>query len=148
MKYLFHLFFACVLIACPFGLGQDQASPASVIELIANPEKFEGKLVSVQGFLRIGHEKHHGFEATLYLHQEDARNLLGSNMVLVIPSEQMLRDQEKIDRIYVVLTGVLRFVPSANGSHSAVIRDVRSCSAWSDPQRPVGEPHPKASKQE
>lgn len=145
MRYLFCLAIGCTFLACA-GLGQDRTPTASIIELIANPERFDNKLVTVQGFLRIGLEKHHSTEAVLYLHQEDARNLLGSNMVLVIPSEQMLRDQEKIDRMYVVLAGVFHAVHAANGSYSAVLKDVRSCTAWSDPRRPVGDSGPETPK--
>jgi len=139
MKRLSRCFvFGCLLVISKFGPAQQQGVPTSLIQLIANPERFDGKLVVVHGFLRIGHEKHHGTETVLYLHQEDATHLLGSNAVWVIASEQMIRDHEKIDGMYVMLTGVVRAVSGAGGSSGMVIKDVQSCRAWSDPRRPIG----------
>ena len=140
MKSLICLFLLWSLIAGP-ALGQDCPIPVSLIELIASPEKFDSKLVTVQGFLRIGHEKKHAAEAILYLHEEDAKNLLGSNSVLVLPSEQMLQDIEKIDREYVMLTGFFHVVRAVGDDlHTpGLIKDVRNCATWSDPKRPIGE---------
>src|SRR5271163_1203735 len=107
----------CFLLLWSFiagqSLGQDHPTSVSLIELIASPERFDSKLVTVQGFLRIGHEQKHAAQAILYLHEEDAKNMLGSNSILVLPSEQMLQDKEKIDREYVMLTGFFHVVRAA-----------------------------------
>jgi len=143
MKYL-----ACVLIGCAIlvgpALAQDRPITASLIELIAAPEKFDGKLVKVQGYLSIDHEKPNGiYHAFLYLHQEDAKNLLLSNVIVTVPSDQMLRDEEKINHMYVTITGVFHAVhPSGHDSpQSGTIKDIRNCIVWSDPSRPISE-HP------
>ena len=138
MKYLLVIVLAGSVLAGPGGFGDDRAIPVSLIQLLANPDKFDGKLVTVQGFLNLEHEKHHGARGFLFLHPEDANHLLGSNAADVVPSEQMLRDQEKIDGMYVTMTGLLQAVPGASGSYGVVIKGVRSCLAWSDPRRPIG----------
>jgi hypothetical protein len=73
----------------------------------------------------------------LYLHKEDGDNLLDSS-VLIVQSEQMIRDQEKIDRMYVTLTGTFRAVRTANDSYAPQISDIQVCTPWSDPNHPIG----------
>lgn len=66
MRGLLSVALLCSLFAGA-GLAQDRPVPLglSLIQLMANPEKFDGKLVTVQGFLRIGQEPKHGIEAVL-----------------------------------------------------------------------------------
>jgi hypothetical protein len=129
----------CSLLAATLSSAQDTALPVGLIELLANPEKLDGKLVTTLGFLVVEREPKHGVHVLLYLHQEDAKNLLASNAILVIPSEQMLRDEEKINRMYVRLTGSYHAVRAANSLYPGVIKEIQSCTAWSNPDRPVGE---------
>jgi hypothetical protein len=138
MKFCQCLILASSLVFASVVCGQDQPTPVSMVQLIANPQKFDAKLVTTCGFLTIEHEKHHTPRSFLFLHQEDAKHLLGLNSAEVSPSEQMVKDLEKLDGMYVTITGVLRIVPGPNGSQALVIRDVRSCSVWSDPRRPLG----------
>lgn len=95
--------------------GQDRPILVSPIQLIANPEKYENKTVTVKGYLVFSHEKGRVIATFLYLHEEDARNLL-PNEITVVSSEQMLRDEEKLDRKYVALTGVSAISSPAGGS--------------------------------
>ena len=139
VRCLMILIVLCSIATFPLALAQDFVAPVSLIELLARPDKFDGKLVRVQGFLRIGHEPRHGVEVILYLHEEDARNLLGSNAILVIPSKEMLTDEEKIDRMYVMLTGSFHAVHANKELHAGVIKEIRSCMVWSNPTRPIGE---------
>ncbi len=138
MKSSLYFVLICSLLAAPIGLSQDRPIAVNLIQLIANPEKFDGTAVAVKGFLRIDRERNHQGTVFLYLHQEDAKNLLDSS-VSVVPNEQMLRDEEKIDRKYVWLIGSFHAVHAANGTYIPVIKEVRSCTPWSDPQRPIGE---------
>jgi hypothetical protein len=137
MRHFFSLILTWSILVGSLGVAQDAPKHTSLIQLIANPEKFEGDPVTVLGFLVMsGH--HGGFVATvLYFHKEDAENLLG-NSVLVVPNDQMRRDDERIDRMYVILTGTFHAVPVAGGEFTSEITDVRSCTPWSDPARPIG----------
>jgi hypothetical protein len=107
--------------------------------LIATPEKFDGKMVTVRGYLESVGAPHDVFAHFLSLSREDAENRL-YNAVVVVASEQMRRDEEKINRMYVTLTGMSRTVRASNGSSITTIKDVQSCTVWSDPKRPKGEP--------
>jgi hypothetical protein len=141
MKHRLSLILSALLLLNITILGQDRPRPVSLIQLIANPDKFDGKLIAVWGFLRVQHEEKHAVRIFLYLHQEDAKNMLTSNMIFVNPTDQMLKDEERIDRMYVMLTGVFVAVRAAGNDslqNGGVIRDARSCVVWSDPSRPVG----------
>lgn len=140
MKYRISLLIACLSI-----IANAQAPPASMIEVIATPEKFDGKTVSTHGFLRIGREPGHGVEAFLYINQDDARNLLLFNGIPVIPSNQMIRDMERIDDVYVEITGTLEAFTIAEGRRRVQMKNVQRCALWSDPSRPKGKnPSPES----
>ena len=125
----FLLVAAVALFSSPPVHSQEKPS-AGLITLLANPDKFDGKQITVIGYLVLDRQKKHIPGAFLFLHEEDAKNLL-PNSAQVIPSEQMLRDAEKIDGLYVLITGVV------HAKDAVIIRDVQTCKAWSDPRRPL-----------
>src|SRR6266699_3883060 len=113
MKYLLTVSLAWWLFGCT-GTAQDSPKRVTLIQLMGAPGKFDGQRVTVWGFLRIHRQPKHGVSVVLYLHREDSENLLG-NSILVIPSKQMLKDEEKLDHMYVILRGTFRAVPAAGG---------------------------------
>jgi hypothetical protein len=132
MKYYSMIFaLMCALLAGAAAPAVNQAIPASLIQLIANPEKYDGKLVTVQGFLKLGEHP------ALWVHDEDFKNVLWSNSIWVEPSAQMVREGEAIEFMYVDLEGVFR---AGHQGHlyflSGGIGQIRSCTAWSNPRRP------------
>jgi len=120
MRRRLSVLIACVILTSPSLLSQDRAEPISLIRLVASPEKFNGKLVLVRGFLLIVGRSPDVVGYMVYLHKEDAENNLG-NSVVIVPSEQMRKDQEKIDRMYVQLTGTVRSVRISGTADSYVI---------------------------
>jgi hypothetical protein len=130
---------ALSVVFTPAGLGQDRPVPVSVISVIATPEKFDGELLTVEGFLSLAeHPEFYNDDSRLYLHEEDATNLILTNAIWVVPSAQMQRDREKIDLMYVLLTGVFHVSNQKPMFKGGIITDVRSCISWSDPKRPRG----------
>ncbi len=68
----------CLLLASLFAVRVRAAEPVDVtlVQLIANPEKFDGKSIRVIGFLRLEFEGN-----VLYLHREDYEHaILGDGM--------------------------------------------------------------------
>ena len=125
-----------------FGLPADLNSPqkpispqpidVSMIQLIATPERFEGKMVSVVGFLGIDPE-----EARLYVSEEDYRQYIPGNGVWLDENKQMQKDIEQIDLHYVTLVGVFKqkgLPPHmAVGAGESGITDIRQCLPWLTP---------------
>ena len=134
--------YACCLLisllaALTGRLPQQHAKSVNLIQIIATPQKFDQSLVRVRGYLVAvgGNGDIEGW--FLYLDREDASNLLG-NEIAVVPTEQMRRDKEKLNHMYVLLSGVFHAVPAADGSYGGVVKDVQSCTVWSDPAHPIG----------
>jgi hypothetical protein len=138
------LVLACLILVSPAAPGPDRSQPkpvsVSLIQLIATPERFDGRVVTVQGFLTLGaHPEFFGQEPVLYVNEEDADNLLALNSVWLVPSDQMRRDREKINHMYVRLTGLFRAAPlPGRGNEGGTITQIQACAPWSDPKRPVG----------
>jgi hypothetical protein len=137
MKASLSILFAFALLFGTGGVCQDKPTPVSLIQLIVNPERFDGKSVVVRGFFLAAGRTHDLASHYLFFHKEDAENNLG-NSIVVVPSDQMTRDQEKIDRMYVQLIGTFHTVHAAGAdSYTSTIRDVTSCIVWSDPSHPI-----------
>jgi hypothetical protein len=126
MTLLFRFFLACSLLAGPTGLGQNQSTPLSPVELIKSPKKYDRKLVTVQGAVHIESEKPNGF-VVAYLLEDDAKQASTSNSILIVPSKQMLRDREKINGTSVALTASFRATLAANGGYIPELKDIESC---------------------
>jgi hypothetical protein len=136
MKYLVLVIFVYSFLAGAVAIGQETPRTISLIELLTAPQKYEGKVVTVRAFLLVLGGHHDIAAYSLCLSKEDAENELG-NSVLVVPSEEMQRDREKFDRMFVSLTGSVNGVRAADGSYAAVIKNVKECRVWSDPSRPI-----------
>lgn len=113
--------------------NQYKPIPVSMVQLIVYPERFDDTRVTVTGFLTLERAKNGVATGFLYLHQEDAKHLLVSNATQVIPNEEMLQNREKIDGIYITITGLFRVIPVPGGPPILVIKDVQSCIRQSDP---------------
>jgi len=115
----------------------------SLIQLIASPEKFDGKMVSLVGFLGIEPE-----DARVYLSREDYQQYIPGNGVWVDVNKDMLRNVEDIDLHYVVLVGIFKLhgLPThyPGGTGGGGITDVRQCTAWLT----ASERRPREPKQE
>jgi hypothetical protein len=106
----------CVWTAPADAHADDEPLSVSIIQLIATPERYEGKRVSVEGIAHFEFE-----ESALYLHREDADCMNSSNGVwLDAPARPDLNDT------FVVVVG--RFTACSHGHLGAwpgEIQDVR-----------------------
>jgi hypothetical protein len=110
-----------------------------MLKLLTTPENFDGKRVTVAGFLLLFRSKHDLAQTALFLHRDDAENQL-PNGVEIAATREMWHDEETLNRKYVVLTGTFHLVPTptapALGGGFSVIRDISHCTLWSDPKHP------------
>src|SRR5690349_3580523 len=68
-----------ILVAAnPLIAQQDQLTEVSLLRLLANPEKYDGKKVRISGFLHVQFE-----DNAIYFHKDDADHLIGSNALWV-----------------------------------------------------------------
>ena len=86
--------------------GREYLKSVSMIELISNPEKFDGKRVIVSGFV------HFEFEGNgLYLHEEDFVDGLRSNGIGLGVTPEQEKQYADCDSKYCFIVGTFHAVP-------------------------------------
>jgi len=98
----------------------------SIIQLIATPEKFDGKRVAVMGYLRLEFEGN-----AIYIHKEDYERRIVKNGVWVSPLKGICEKPRSLNLKYVLLEG--RFDANNNGHmglNSGSIVDITRCQSW------------------
>jgi len=111
-------------------------SPAhvSVIQLIANPERYEGKLVSVTGFIHIGRE-----QDLFYLGEADFNHSIVENALWFHLSEQMGKDWQELNRKYVGIVGIFSARHEGPyGCPNGGFPDIKRVQVWSTLENPTG----------
>ncbi|MFZ0639837.1 MAG: hypothetical protein WA020_10450 [Candidatus Acidiferrales bacterium] len=104
-----------------------------MVELFGAPDHFNGKLVTIIGYLVIGGQNVNA-DSTLSLDREDYENQIG-NGVGVVPSPEMLRDRKELTGMYVRITGVIVTRERPRGRMLG-IGNITECTIWSNPEHP------------
>ena len=130
---------ACsALVFAPAALGPPSPRPLQVpiIQLIATPQRFDHKLVRTIGYLRFFVEHGIVIASGISPSQEESENGVGSG-VAVQTTDQMAKNREKLDKMYVEIVGTVRIVHTENTPPLALLVNVRSCVPWPDPGHPI-----------
>ena len=91
---------AMVFMLIPPTLSGQQPVRTSMIELLANPGRFDGKTIEVKGYLRLEFEGN-----ALYLHKEDFDQALSENAVWVNIDKLSTEKRKVVSDTYVLLVG-------------------------------------------
>ena len=104
----------------------DEPLDVSLVRLVADPERFRGRLVRVIGYLEFQFEGN-----ALYLHADDALFSISANAVSVEATRDM-RERRALLGGYTLLEAV--FDPDATGHRgvfcSGGLVQVRRCQSW------------------
>ena len=84
----------------------------SMIELIANPARFHGKVVGVHGYISLGFER-----SGLYLHEEDSKRRIHRNGLSLALPIALERSPECKNESYVMVSGKFN---AKNGGHKGM----------------------------
>jgi hypothetical protein len=130
---------ATIFLYASSGRGASQRPiMVSMVQLIATPEKYDGKLVVVVGYLSYG-----GPDGdSLFLSADDYENGVGENSLWVARTKQMWKERERLYDMYVGVTGVFHASrePETTAPHLAgLIADIQGCHFVSDPRHPMVE---------
>lgn len=81
--------------------NEEEVLSVSIINLIANPKEYDGKLVSITGFLSLGRESH------IFLNRDDFKNNNYKNSIFVLfsTSKAMELIKGRFNKKYVRLIG-------------------------------------------
>lgn len=127
-----YLLLAFLLIGSSNDAGSQVPQNLSMIELIANPDKFDGRLISVTGYLRVQFEGD-----ALYLHQEDYLHGLTKNSLWIERSDEVVEQLESLDSNYIVIAGLFNAKNRGHmNMHSGSIRHIGKFGLWSKPNCP------------
>ncbi len=112
------------VIAMKYGDTNNDALNVSIISLIAEPEKYDGKNIRVRGFLNVEYEA-----MGIYLNEEDYKNCVTKNAVwLNFDYDKLGTDFKQIQRLnkkYVDIEGVFnRSYNGHFGMYSGTIENV------------------------
>ena len=116
-----------LLLAVTSGLGSGASSSSaaedplglSLVQLIANPDRYEGKRVRVKGYCHLEFE-----EQSLYLHREDA-DLMNTSNAVWLELEASDVDQAKPNEQFVLVEGIFTGKSRGHlGAWSGTIRDI------------------------
>jgi hypothetical protein len=106
-----------------------------MVQLLANPDQYDGKGITVIGFLRFEFE---GNE--LYLHEDDYRNGISKDGFWVSLDPRVRDDANKLNMHYVLAVGV--FDARNKGHMSMTSGEIRVTFVELWPRRHVGESKP------
>jgi hypothetical protein len=103
----------------------EQSLVVSMIQLIATPEKYQGKRVRMLAFLRIEFEGN-----ALYLHKEDYQHLLyGNGLWIDLPKG--ISNGKELNNRYVLVEGLFDGTQKGHmGLWSGTITDVTRLEPW------------------
>jgi hypothetical protein len=124
----------------PKGGADITADDVSLIQLIANPQLYDGKIVRIIGFLHLEFEGN-----VIYLHNEDFRYGLTKNGLWIEIPKDMTKEQMKaVNDQYVICTA--RFVSKMHGHmglNSGEVANVTRLEVWAAYQGAPPPPKPK-----
>jgi len=125
-------FFKIVFILIFFTLGIVRSEPIkevkniSMIELIANPEKFNGKHVRLIGYSLIKFEVH-----GVFVSENDAKHSIMKNGLWIVFANIELNKYKKLNEKYILIEGIFDSHKKGHfGMYSGEIRDIGRLELW------------------
>lgn len=129
MKLIALICITTALLAVP--LKAQEPTDVTLVQLIANPDKFDGKVIRTIGFLRLEFEGN-----VLYLHREDYENAILGDGIWVDATPVIMKQSATLNMNYVLLEGVFRSSERGHmGMWSGTIEQIRRAELWSPGKR-------------
>jgi hypothetical protein len=105
----------------------EQPKDVSMIQLIADPQRFDGQSVRAVGFLRLEFEGN-----AVYLHREDYEKAILQNGIWIDLTDEQLRSSAKLNNGYVLVEGVFSASKKGHlGIWPGSLQRVSRLSNWS-----------------
>jgi hypothetical protein len=103
-----------------------QTVMVSLVELIANPKNYDGKVVQVIGFVSIDFE-----DEAIYLHSDDYKHYVNKNGLWIEITPEIRQKRAEYDQKYVILVGTFDATRKGHmGNWSGTIRNIKSFGVW------------------
>lgn len=118
----------CILLSTLLVAPIKAEEPVNVtmVQLIANPQKFDGKLIQVIGFLRLEFEGN-----VLYLHREDYEYAILGDGIWVNVTPEIMKQSRTLNLKYVLLEGSFSSNERGHmGMWSGTVTRIRRAEPW------------------
>jgi hypothetical protein len=118
----------CLVLTSLLAMPMEAEEPLNVtlVQLIASPEKFDGKLIRVIGFLRLEFEGN-----VLYLHREDYEHAILGDGVWVDVTPEITKLRNTLNMHYVLLEGIFNSNDRGHmGMWSGAMKKIRRAEPW------------------
>ena len=119
---------ACAETPVPPEVRTKQHDRVSIVQLLSNPEDFNGKPVRITGYLQAEFETY-----ALWLHREDRVHGLLANRIDLEASACADR-AEQVNESYVLLEGTFVIVERGTARERHLLQNITRCQGWSDAQ--------------
>ena len=98
----------------------------SLVQLIANPKDYDGKVVRMIGYVRLEFEGN-----AIYLHQDDYKHGITKNGLWIDVTDDMRKRQADIDQKYVLLEGTFNARDRGHmGLWTGSVQKITRCQVW------------------
>lgn len=125
MRKFLRALIAALLCLC-MSAKSSELSDVSMVQLIANPEQYDGKPIRLIAFLNLEFEGN-----ALYLHREDFEKSILSNAVWISLDDQQMRTSRRLSRGYVLVEGIFDAKDRGHfGMFSGSIQRVTRLQSW------------------
>ena len=116
-----------VMLFCIWATAESgELSDVSMIQLVANPQQYDGKPIRVIAFLNLEFEGN-----ALYLHREDFDRSIVSNAVWISLEDDQVRTSRKLSGGYVLVEGIFSAKDRGHfGMFSGSIQQVTRIQGW------------------
>jgi len=101
-------------------ISSAQNNSVSIVQLIATPEKYDGEVVQVEGFLRLEFEGN-----VIYLHEDDYKHGISKNGLWIERNAKIDEKAEQLNMHYVVIEGTFHATNQGHlGLNAGAISDI------------------------
>ena len=123
---MFKFFLPTLLALSCFCVQATELRDVSMIQLIANPQQYDGTPIRLIGFLNLEFEGN-----ALYLHREDFEYSMPTNAIWISLTDQQLISSSKLSGGYVVIEGIFSAERRGHfGMFSGSIEKITRLNTW------------------
>ncbi|MGZ4976197.1 MAG: hypothetical protein ACXV8O_03505 [Methylobacter sp.] len=125
MKFRVYFFLFLLVVYSPTSYS-DEPLHVSMIQLIANPDEYQGKVIRFIGFLKLAFEGN-----VIYVHREDYERAIIPNGVWVDIGKEMYKSSRKLSGHYVIVEGQFNAKDKGHmGMWSGTVTAVQRLDRW------------------
>ena len=107
-------------------MGAAEPISVSLVQLIANPKDYDGKIVRVIGFVKLEFEGD-----AIYLHQDDYKHNIHKNGLWIDVTDDIRKKRAGLDQKYVLIEGTFNAKMRGHmGLWSGSIQKISRCQVW------------------